>query len=179
MTKQSRLHATMTRLLEGQYVWGRVDVTPPARSLCTSYRVVVYPPGTNSSERRRLTSRRNWPVTGAVLSMIVLLAASSQIEELLAIMLAITVYIGGFIVWGRLCRGVWPRCRTVEASFMVGFEGTVSAGDPALLASTMRRFHELGMANCAGTITPAQFESRWSTLYDALDDRRLPTEVGP
>jgi hypothetical protein len=100
MTKKSRLRAAMTRLFEGQFVWGRVDVTPPARSLCTSYRVVVYPPGTNSSERRRLTSRRNWPVTGAVHSMIVLLAASSQITEPLAIVLAITVYTGGSLSRG-------------------------------------------------------------------------------
>ena len=44
----------VVRALEGRYRWGDFRVGTPGRTGWVTYRLSVYPPGTNASERRAL-----------------------------------------------------------------------------------------------------------------------------
>ncbi|WP_411699482.1 DUF6611 family protein [Conyzicola sp.] len=163
------LRAMRTRVLEGDQLWGRVDVASSARSLCARYRVVVYPPGTNSAERRQLTFYRNWPVAGALIAMAAMVAAGVLVSSTSAVAVAICVYLAGFVVGGSRSRLLRERCRTVEAGFLFQPDATLSAGRPDLLAATMRQFHALDLARHAGAVDAAQYEARWAEIYNTLE----------
>ena len=54
------------RLVDGACPWGSFFVCPDRMGV-TRHRLVIYPPGINETERRRLRVWRGWPTWGALL----------------------------------------------------------------------------------------------------------------
>src|ERR1700721_3852117 len=61
-----RLARSWSRMMDGEYRWGSVDIWP-GRHGVHRYRLVVYPPGMTGGERRLLQARRTWPIWGFLL----------------------------------------------------------------------------------------------------------------
>ncbi|MFF1635228.1 DUF6611 family protein [Leifsonia sp. NPDC058248] len=171
----ARLARTARVVLEGRHRWGYADRTLAAsanRSGVSGQRLVVYPPGTNTRERRLLMAHRQWPVYGGLASLAVALVLSPATPGLaLAGMLGL--YVVGFAVLSRLTRRLRQACRSVQSStVMLG--GTIRMlGEPRILDACLVSLTVLEGRRDDGEIGEAEFELGWGEVYEALGARTV------
>ena len=75
------------RLVDGAFPWGSFIVCLDRMGV-TRYRLVIYPPGINEAERRRLRVWRGWPMWGALLWIASYSILTGLIEPALYLFLA-------------------------------------------------------------------------------------------
>ena len=158
----------LTRLLEGRHQWSWYQISSPGRSGWVTIKVAVFPPGTNSAERRALTFLRNWTALGATLGGFALIGFATTVPSALLIPVIIGCYalgIGAGVHWSR---GVRKRVRQVNAaSYYSG--GRREVGAYRVVSETLRRLERLDGERA---LSPAEYEHRWAEIYESLD--RLP-----
>jgi hypothetical protein len=158
------------RVTEGPHRWGGLDVNPGGRGGWSRTRLVVYPPGTNAAERRRLSAWRAWPVLGAFLAILMLVALAS-LPQLVSFFGAVAFYVLGFVATGVWTRRLRPRIRTLTTSVVTVGGGITCYGDVRLLHRIANDFVELDDDVAAGRVSPVEYEARWAELY-----ARVPEE---
>ncbi|MCZ4077265.1 hypothetical protein O1W68_04860 [Rhodococcus sp. H36-A4] len=154
-------------LIDGERAWGSVD-TWHARHGMTRHRLVVFPPGTNLAERRRLRLWRGWPLWGAMLWIVSEVVLSNQFAAIPAVAASTTVYLlsgyCAFVVAGT------PRTQ-------IRIEVAITMNGPTDLDAQARRENIGGHAklltdadNRLATqhITAAEHEMIWSAVYRQL-----------
>jgi hypothetical protein len=162
-------------VLEGRHRWGYADRTLAAsanRSGVSGQKLVVYPPGTNTPERRLLMAYRQWPVYGGLASLAVALVLTPTTPGFaLGGMLAL--YLTGFAVLSGLTRRLRRACRVVQSStVMLG--GTLRMlGDARILEACLSSLTVLERRREDGEIGEAEFELGWGQVYDALGSRTV------
>ena len=156
-----------SRLLDGERIWGSVD-TWHSRHGMTRHRLVVFPPGTNLAERRRLRLWRGWPLWGAVLWIASEVVLSNQLTPIPAVAASTTVY----LLSGYFAFVVAGTSRT-----QIRIAVAITMSDLPDLDSQARRDDISGHAKllldadnrfATQHITAAEHEMIWSEVYRQL-----------
>jgi len=154
-----------SRLLDGDRVWGSIEVRPD-RFGVTRYRLVVFPPGISEAERRRVRVARGWPMWGALVWIFSEIWLSHLTGPMTALVTSTAVYLGLGVVATTKAGDARRQVRTMGVMVMAGHHDPVST---ALL-------HKLDTLACAlleademlarGEISPTAHEITWWRVYD-------------
>lgn len=157
----------MRRLVLGPAPWGSVSVR---RDRCgvTSYRLVVYPPGTTDAERSRIRIWRGWPVWGTTLWVVVGVPVESVVGTTRAFILASIVALSAGAAAYRTAKPNATRVRTIGVVLPAGspHRGRRAARNELLrLAGSLQFADEL---RAAGRLSALDYEVVWSSAYHRI-----------
>jgi hypothetical protein len=163
-------------VLAGKHVWGSVEIGLPRQGF-KWYRLVVFPPGTTDSERRRFRLAYGWPAWGAVLFVISLIYLGDLFGPWLGLATSATVWLGTG-VWVFIRVGdVRPRVRTLSVVLIDRHYDPLSADRFARLESAFGQLERADLLLTQGQISTADHELRWGLAYDLLaTDRTRPVD---
>ena len=152
-------------MLDGDRVWGSIDVRPD-RFGVTRYRLVVFPPGISESDRRRVRVARGWPVWGTLVWILCEIWLSHLTGPMTALVASTAVYLGSGVLATAKAGDARRQVREMGVTVMAGHNDPMST---ALL-------HKLDTLACAlleaddllarGEISPAAHEMTWWRVYD-------------
>ncbi|ORI26586.1 hypothetical protein BJI47_02430 [Rhodococcus sp. 1168] len=134
----------------------------------TRHRLVVFPPGTNLAERRRLRLWRGWPLWGAMLWIVSEVVLSNQLAPIPAVAASTTVY---------LLSGYFAFVMAGTTRTHVRIEVAITMTDLPDLDSLARRedigrhaklLVEADNRFATQHITAAEHELIWSEVYRQL-----------
>lgn len=163
----SRLTRILNRLSDGEHLWGTVDVSPANRSVWSRTHLTVYAPGTSRSERRLLRIVHAWPLIGAVLGLLLMIAFHVlPAPEAFAIGLAL--YAAGFWPLMRVTRRLRAGSRHLVVAVVDIGDRYELTGDLELMRACLQVLREMDRALTLGAITPVEFEACWSDIYRLL-----------
>ena len=158
-----------SRLLDGDHPWGSYDVNLSQYAV-RRYRLIIYPPGTATADRRLARLRRGWPLGGAVLVLFAIMVGDAVSSPYTVPAAAITAYLSIqmllFLVAG-------PRRVHVKSMSLIFM--------PVIADENERRQHRewksltqmLTRADdmlSTGAISPVEYEAVWWQAYDRLED---------
>jgi hypothetical protein len=147
-----------------------IDVTPTGRTVWSRTRLTVYPPGTNTAERRALRFYRSWPVGGAALA-IFLFFGLSALPVIIVTILALLVYVVGFWAAHLATRTLRPKLKCLTVLTISTGANVETLGDVAFFEAATDRLRALDELDDQGLISAAEYEIHWSEIYDALPER--------
>ena len=158
-----------SRVLDGDRPWGSSDVKISQYSV-RRYRLIIYPPGTATADRRLARLRRGWPLGGAVLVLLAIMIGDAVSSPYTVPAVAITAYLGIrvllFLVAG-------PKRVHVKSATLLLI--------PVINDENERRQHSewktltemLTQADdmlSTGAISPVRYEAIWWQAYNRLED---------
>lgn len=159
------------RLLSGDRSWGFVDIRPD-RFGVTRYRLVVYPPGIDESERRRIRAARGWPLWGVVVWIVCEVFLGQRVGPWEALAISTAVYLGLGLVAVAMAGQVRTQVRTITASVMVGYTDPFSAAAADKVKSLATRLLEADGCLREGRLSPTEHEMIWWGVYDEIGSGR-------
>lgn len=177
----TRLALVRRRLLEGPHPWGGYQVNA-GRSGVFHVRLTVYPPGTNSAERRVLARARDWPIVGAAVALLAIVGLGRAVGPVLLMICAAALYVLG-IVWTRSrSRQLRNTVRTVDAVSVHDGVHDVSRGELSLIVVSIASLRALDENSTR--MTAVDYEARWGEVYRSLatasaDPFRKPPALAP
>jgi hypothetical protein len=154
--------------------WGRLDLPDPvhvARTGIARYRLRVYAPGTNETERRELTIAKRWWFGAAMVTLFgeALLASPASgtpTAPLIALAgLAVAWY------WLARTRTIRRNTRTLRVAVVMAGGSREVVGDAALFGECRRQLALVDSGASAPQLTPVESEAIWATVYERLDPR--------
>lgn len=158
-----------SRLLDGAYPWGFFDATV-SRYGVRRYRLVIYPPGTGTADRRLARLWRGWPVSGAALGLLALMLlgnAAASPDTVLAIAVAAYMGIGGLLfLWAG------PARVQVRSMSVVLMPGTADEHERRKYIEWKTLVHTLTRADrmlTTGATSLVEHEAIWWEAYDRLE----------
>lgn len=161
------LRGLCRRVLNGAHPWGSFLVQP-GRYGCTRYQLVVYPPGSTTAQRRGIRLWREWPLWGASLWLICVIALPQFIDQHTAFVVSTLGCLGAgalvFVRAGELRTGT----RTLNALVMsasVDPTARVARRRIKALAATMT---QADSQLAAGDISAADYEALWWRVYQSM-----------
>jgi hypothetical protein len=161
------------RLLDGDRIWGSIDIRPD-RFGVTRYRLVVYPPGISESERRRVRVARGWPLWGAVVWIVCEIFGSQLAGPWTALVASTSVYLGLGVIATMRAGEPRSRVRTIAATVMVGYFDPASAADRDWLQSLAVTLLEADERLARGEISATAHEMQWWRVYDQMASGHSP-----
>jgi hypothetical protein len=156
--------------LDGNRPWGSVEVRPD-RFGVTRYRLTVYPPGVNQSERRRIRLARGWPLWGSAGWIVTEIWASQLCGPWIALVLSTTLAVGGGFVANAMAGAARRRVRTMRAAVMTGQCDPVSVTAVDTLQGLAIRLLQADDLLRDGRLSPVEHESIWWGVYDEMSDQ--------
>lgn len=155
------------RLLDGAAQWGAVNVRAERFGI-TRYWLVVYPPGITAAERRRIRAWRGWPLWGAVLWVVSLVALAHLLGGWTPVLLSTAAYAAAGSVTYVRAGDLRAKVRAADVMIMPG-----SRDQQALTASATIRVLAATMIHAdqqlrTGAITPTIHEAIWWRVYRSL-----------
>lgn len=157
-------------IVEGKRPWGAIDIPSAiSRSGWDRYTLTVYPPGTNSSERRLLTFNRQWRVWGIPVVLIIGAVFGTAVLAGAAAIVIFAIYVAGIVVGLIATRKLRKRVRRLIVAAVIVGGGIQTYGSRALFESSVETLDSLDSRLRLGYLTPAQYEAGWSAVYEALD----------
>lgn len=155
------------RLLDGMNPWGSFLVQP-GRYGSTRYQIVVYPPGSTAAQRRRIRLWRGWPLWGALLWLICIIALPRLIDQHTAFVVSTVGCLAAgalvFIRAGDLRTGTRTLNTTVLDTGLDVTARTTCRRIKSLAATMARADDQLA----AGVISPADYEAIWWQVYQGM-----------
>ena len=161
--------SALTRLLEGKYRWGDFRSGPPSRTGWLDYRLTVYPPGTNATERRALQFWYSWPLVGALLSFLTFAVAGGKIRPEVLVPAVVVCYFAGILIGWARTREIRRAVRRLYVAQFPDNGELRTLGDAATLGRAVRALTELDTRLAAGEATKLEYESGWWSVYDSLE----------
>ncbi|CAN5309003.1 hypothetical protein BH11ACT4_BH11ACT4_11350 [soil metagenome] len=158
----------LARALEGEHRWGFIEIAPADRNAWTQKRLTVFPPGTTAAQRRAVKRHRDWPIAGAVVTMLLMLALGEFLSPLPATAIAVGVYCVTVAASARLTHDLRARCHRVEITSVVAADGRTTRGDVAMLEEAVAELEDLERGLERGDLTGPAFEAGWARVYDRL-----------
>ncbi len=157
-----------SRLLDGPHQWGSFDATV-GRYGVQRDRLILYPPGSTTADRRMARLWRGWPITGValgLLAMMLLGGAAASPDMVLAISVAAFVGIGALL----FLRAGPIRVQVRSMSVIVlpnsaDVQARHSPTECRILAGMLIRADHL---LASGAISPVEHEAIWWEAYDRL-----------
>ena len=157
------------RLLDGAHVWGTFDAMVGRYGL-RRYRLVIFPPGIASADRRLLRLYRGWPVAGGIFFMLAAMLLGDTVSSPWTTLLVAAAGYG--IVGGVLFALTASSRASVRSMSLIVFAGEMDPAERqrfdqwAMLVELLSRADQM---LSTGTINPAQHEALWWQAYDHLD----------
>jgi hypothetical protein len=156
-----------TQVLDGRRVWGSVDVSP-TRYGVTRYRLVVFPPGIDSVERRLLRSWRVWPTWGATLWLLSLIVLSAILPPGVGFAMSTVVYLGtGAVLFGRV-GALNSQVRILSVVRIGGFSDPQTAAMYTELETLADMLYIADALRDQGRLSATGHEAAWWQVYDRL-----------
>lgn len=153
-------------------VWGSLDVSDPvsaSRSGITRYRLEIYPPGTNSLERRQLRRLRGWRVWAAITAVIAAILMGGWWPGWFAPAVIVGVYVVVLFVGLHRTSRLRRATRSVTAALVaIGGSPPLIEGDMQLLEHCALDLEQLDRHRLDGEVTPIDYELEWGRLYGEL-----------
>lgn len=154
-------------------IWGSLDVSDPIsahRSGITRYRLEIFPPGTNSIERRQLRRLRSWRVWAAIAALIGAILIGGWWPGWLGPTFVVALYTVVLAVGLHRTSRLRRATRTVSAALVViGGAPPVIEGDFDLLEFCAADLEALDRSRLDGEVTPVDYELEWSRMYQQLE----------
>jgi hypothetical protein len=161
------------RALDGDRPWGSIDVRPD-RFGVTRYRLVVYPPGINASERRRVRLARGWPLWGALVWVICEVWLNQALAPWAAVAISTAAYLGAGAVSVAMAGPSSSQVRTIGAMVMAGHRDPISVAARDRLEALAARLLEADELLTSGRISAIQHEMVWWQVYDQMAPSAAP-----
>jgi hypothetical protein len=158
------------RVLDGEHVWGTVTVRPVSRTLWSSRRLVLYPPGTNRRERQVLRLWAAMPVLAPML-VVVAMAVCAGTPAWIGLCVGVVVALTACAVVGVACRRLRVRMRALTVTTFLGGPEPEVHGDAELMARLMDVLTALEEARRLGAVDAVEFELAWAAAYRAVPSR--------
>jgi hypothetical protein len=158
-------------------VWGSLEVSDLAtarRSGVTRYRLEIFPPGTNSVERRELLRFRQWRLWGALAALLGEFLVGTIWPGWMGPIYIAVAYIAALMFGLQLTKRLRKSLRGVTVATILAGGSTYTEGEMGLLQSCVADFERLDREYAEGLISPVQYESAWANLYA----RVLPESTG-
>src|SRR6187551_1478872 len=108
-----------SRLLDGDRAWGSIEIRPD-RFGVTRYRLVVFPPGIDDAERRRVRMARGWPLWGALVWVFCEISLSNTLGPWTALVVSTAIYLGLGLVATASAGVTHKQVRTIGTTVMAG-----------------------------------------------------------
>ena len=163
----SRLARWWTRLLDGEHLWGTIDIWP-GRHGVHRYRLVVFPPGMRAGERRLLRLCRTWPMWGAVLWLVSAIGLGAICGPWAAIGIATIAYLGAGAITRALAGHLRSRVRTLGVLAIDGRFDRTSADGYAELETLVETLGDADAKRRAGQLSAVDHELACWQAYDSL-----------
>lgn len=163
------LRRCAARLLDGDRVWGSIDIRP-GRFGIVHYRLVVFPPGLRASDRRWIRAARGWPLWGMLLWLQCEAWLSPTLLSpwtALAVSTAVPVIGGGVIV--ILAGEARRQVRTIVAITMAGYDEPSALADRDRLAAAAARLIDADERLARREISVVDHELIWWQVYDRIE----------
>jgi hypothetical protein len=158
-----------SRLLDGAHPWGSFDAMV-GRYGVRRYRLIIYPAGTTTAERRLARLWRGWLVGGAVLGFLAVMLLGNVVSSPSAVLVvALVAYVS---VGTLLFLLAGPARVQVRSMSIVLMPETADAHElrrytewQALVQMLIRADHML----TTGAISSGEHEATWWEAYDRLE----------
>jgi hypothetical protein len=158
-------------MLDGEYVWGAIDIWP-SRHGVHKYRLVVFPPGARVAERRLLRLWRAWPTWGAVLWLISAICLSGRPAPWAAIGISTVVYLGAGAITLALVGHLRSRVRTLRVLVIDGHTDPESTAKYAELETLVTILRDADASRGLGRTSVVDHEAACWEVYDRLGPDR-------
>jgi hypothetical protein len=162
---RSARRSLLTRILEGEHPWGSVQIGSSDRWGWQQLRLTVYPPGTNSTESRKLAFLRNWPLVGALLCLVLMMTLGSVLSPVAVGISLVAIWVAGVIAGFQLTRRTRAEVRHASAVIIFVNGRRDVMGDYKLICDARDDFAGLDESLASGEITPVEYESGWAKIY--------------
>lgn len=153
-----------SRILDGHRVWGSLDVRPD-RFGVMRYRLLVYPPGINAPQRRRLRLWRGWPLWGALLWLVCEIGFSEFMDPWLTLIRSTGIYIGSGLIARHLARDTARATRTLCVMVMPNDPDRVAAAVGREITTLGQSMIEADERYQQGAISAVEHEMCWWQVY--------------
>lgn len=164
--------AIIDRLAEGPAVWGSFSAGAGRYGVCR-YRLVVFPPGISSMQRRRLRLWRGWPVWGLVAWLAVAVGLTSLGASGTTVLVVATAVLVVSGVVARRTAGTLPGAvRTIDLTTIPGYDVPAGMPTPKSIADTLAELRSADRLLERGVINPVEHELIWQRVYDSIPPRR-------
>lgn len=154
-------------VLDGGRRWGSIDIRPD-RFGVTRYRLVVYPPGLNDSERRRVRVARGWPLWGAAAWILCELVSTQLTGAWTALAFSTAAVLGAGLIAFVMAGELRGRVLTMCASSMVGYPDPVATAAVEKVRLFAGSLIAADNALRDGRLSPAEHEMLWWRVYDEI-----------
>jgi hypothetical protein len=158
-----------SRVLDGDRPWGSYDVKI-AQYGVRRYRLIIYPPGTTTADRRLTRLRRGWPLGGAVLILFAIMIGDAVSSPYTVPVVAITTYL---IIRVLLSLLAGPKRVHVKSMSLVLMPVITDEDERRRHNEWKTLTHMLARADdmlSTGAISPVEYEAIWWQAYDRLED---------
>jgi hypothetical protein len=160
-----------SRLLDGAHPWGSFDATA-GRYGVRRCRLVIYPAGTTTAERRLARLWRGWPVGGVALGLLAVMLLGNVVSSPIAVLaVALVAYVSVGALLFLLALWAGPARVQVRSMSVILMPETADAHElhrhtewQALVQMLVRADHML----TTGAISPREHEAIWWEAYDRL-----------
>ena len=165
-----------TSLIDGACTWGSFDVQSD-RFGVTRYRLTVYPPGINTTQRRRLRVWRGWPMWGFALWLLAELILTQVLDPWTALAMSTATVLGaGALAWWR-ADGLGAHVRTRAVSVLNGHQDAQSRAVAEEITTLAEAMAVTDTCLAGGDITAVDHELMWWRVYQRLAPERFQSEV--
>ena len=159
------------RILDGDRPWGSIEIRAD-RFGVKRYRLVVYPPGCNDADRRRVRVARGCPMWGAAAWILADVALAPFTAPWTALAISTAAVVGAGVVAMMMAGEPRRQVRTMYASSMVGFDDPVSAAAVKKIKVLAGRLVDADDALRTARLSPAEHEMLWWRVYDEIGSYR-------
>jgi uncharacterized protein DUF6611 len=158
-----------SRLLDGDHRWGCYDVKISQYAV-RRYRLIIYPPGTATADRRLARLRRGWPLGGAVLVLFAIMIGDAVSSPYTVPAVAVTAYLGIHVLLLLLAG---PKRVHVKCMSLILMPGVTDENEQRWHTEWKTLTHMLTRADdmySTGSISPVEYEAIWWQAYERLED---------
>ena len=157
-----------SRLLGGAHPWGSFAATV-GRYGVRRYRLVIYPPGSSTTDRLLARLWRGWPISGAVLGLVaVMLLGNAVASPDTVLAFAVTVYVGiGALLFLRAGPGR-VQVRSVSIALMPQAEDAREQRRYIEWQTLVDMLTQADRLLQTGAISLVEHEATWWEAYDRL-----------
>jgi hypothetical protein len=162
-----------TRLLDGDQVWGSIEVSPPRYGV-SHYRLVVFPPGLDRVERRLLRGWRVWPTWGFGLWLFSLCLCSILTSAATFVTPTIVWLGAGIFLFARV-GALRTQVRTLCVSRIAGYPDQQAAATYAEMEALVIMLRSADKLCEQGRLSITGHEAVWWQVYDRLGTKHPRT----